>query len=500
VRHDGVVEDLSDDERYRALKSRDRRFDGVFIVGVRTTGIYCRPSCPTPVQPLRKNIDFFASTAAAQRCGLRACKRCRPDATPGSPEWNSRRDLVGRAMRLIGTGWLDTHTVVELAHQLGTSDRHLRRIMIEAVGAPPLSLARALRAQTARVLIETTAMSFTDIAFASGFASLRQFNDTVRSVFAGSPTDLRAKARRGEALSTSQATDHRLTLRLPFREPIAGDHLMRWQAARAVEGVAKVCDSTLHTALRLPHGAGVAELWFEDEWMHCSLELDEVRDLAPAVAQCRAIFDLDADPVHIDQVLSTLDPLAPFVKRLPGLRSPGSADGFATLIFAVLGQQRSVAAARTIAGRIVARAQANGAGGAYGRPDIEADRLVAFPHGALLRDLDLADVGLNGRAIETIHALASRFDGREFELGPGGDTAALLDELLAVKGIGPWTANYLALRVFADPDVYLEGDLIVDRSAAALGLSGEDINSVRPWRSYLTHHLWAASNELKENS
>lgn len=484
------VQALSDDQRYRALKARDRRFDGVFIVGVRTTGIYCRPSCPTPVHPLRKNVDFFLTTAGAQRAGLRACKRCRPDATPGSPDWNVRGDMVGRAMRLITSGWLDTHTVAELASELAVTERHLRRIMIEAVGAPPLSIARAQRAQTARILIETTSMTFTDVAFASGFASLRQFNDTIRAVFDGTPTALRGAAKTGASADAGESTG-RLTLRLPYRSPLAADYMLRWWSGRVVDGVAAVADGALQTALRLPRGNGVATLRFVDEWVQCDLELDDVGDLAPAVAQCRAMLDLDADPAQIDAALVALPAMRSYVEALPGLRAPGTVDGFATMIFAVLGQQRSVAAARTIAGRLVVKALGPG-------PD--DDHLRPFPSAAELVEADLSEIGLNGRVIDTIYALSEQFTDREHELAPGGDRDGIADELIAVNGIGPWTVNYVAMRVFADPDVFLAGDLVAERAAGALALSPAEIESVRPWRTYLTHHLWAASAALKGTS
>lgn len=472
--------DLDDDQRYRALKSRDARFDGIFIVGVRTTGIYCRPSCPTPVHPLRKNVDFFSTAAAAQRAGLRACKRCRPDASPGSPEWNSRNDLVARAMQLINRGYLDEHSVSELARDLAVTERHLRRIMIDAVGAPPVAIARAQRAQTARTLIETTQMRLTDVAFAAGFASLRQFNDTIRTVFDATPTQLRKK--RAPQATGSGA----LSIRLPFRAPFAADYFIRWAAARTVAGVAIVEGDTLTTALRLNSGDGVAALRIHDGWVQCDIELDDIADLTPAVAQCRAMLDLDADPSHIDTALSAIPAMKPFVDHLPGLRSPGSSDGFATLIFAVLGQQRSVAAARTIAGRIVART--NG----------EHDGLRPFPVPQAIADLDFEGIGLTGRGIETIRTLARLFDGRTNELRPGADRSAMRNELLAVKGIGAWTANYVAMRILADPDIYLGGDLIARRSAEALGLTDDDILAASPWRSYLTHHLWAASAAHKK--
>ncbi len=486
--------ELTDDQCYRALKARDARFDGVFIVGVRTTGIYCRPSCPTPVQPLQRNIDFFSTTAAAQRSGLRACKRCRPDAVPGSPEWSLRDDLVGRAMRLIARGWLDTHSVGDLARELGVTERHLRRLMIDSVGAPPLSIARAQRAQTARVLIETTPMSFTDVAFASGFSSLRQFNDTVRAVFDATPTKLRAGtgSRRSDGAAPSGSHTGQLSIRLPHRHPLAAAHLIPWWSKRTVAGVADVDVETgvIRTALRLPRGTGIAQLTIgSHEWVQADLALDDVADLAPAVAQCRAMLDLDADPEQIDATLRTLPAIRPYVEALPGLRSPGSVDGFATAVFAVLGQQRSVAAARTIAGRIVERV--DGPVGSELRP---------FPTAEALAAADLDGLGLNGRAIDTIHAVAEQFSGRVDELAPGGDQQGITEELVAIKGIGPWTANYIAMRVFSDPDVFLGGDLIAERAALGLGIDEAALNSVRPWRSYLTHHLWAASASLKGTS
>ena len=474
--------ELDDDQRYRALKSRDRRFDGLFIVGVRTTGIYCRPSCPTPVQPLRRNVDFFATSAAAQRAGLRACKRCRPDATPGSPEWNLRDDLVGRAMRMINQGYLDSHRVAELARELGVAERHLRRLMIDSVGAPPLALARAQRAQTARTLIETTAMKFTDVAFASGFASLRQFNDTVREVFASTPTELR---RTTSATNTESA---QLALRLPFRSPVASDHLLSWWSRRTIHGVAEVRDQLLQTALRLGAGNGIAAMEFHDEWVACNVVLDEVADLGLAVAQCRSLLDLDADPTHIDAVISAVEPLAPWVAALPGIRSPGSSDGFATLVFAVLGQQRSVSAARTLANRIVDRVQGS------------SDKLRPFPSPAALGGVDLEGLGLTARNIATIHAVATHYDGRELHLSPGADRGEVRDELVGIKGIGPWTADYVAMRALGHPDIFLAGDLVAARAASSLGLDGSSIDATSPWRSYLTHHLWAASGAVKSTT
>jgi len=382
-------------------------------------------------------------------------------------------------MLLISQGYLDTHSVHELSSVLAVTERHLRRLMIEAVGAPPLAIARAQRAQTARTLIETTAMRFTDVAFAAGFSSLRQFNDTIKAVFDVTPTAMRG-ARKAETSDPGS-----LRIRLPFRSPFAAEYFLSWSAARVVAGVAEVEGSTLRTALRLPNGTGVASLEIQEQWVQCDLELDDVGDLARAVAQCRAMLDLDADPTHIDAALRAIKPIARFVDALPGLRSPGSSDGFATLVFAVLGQQRSVAAARTLASRIAALATP------------ASDKLEPFPMPAALADLNLEGIGLTQRTIETIHAVARLFDGRTEELGPGADRDKVYEELVAIKGIGPWTANYIAMRALGHPDIFLAGDLVADRSANSLGLTPEQIQTASPWRSYLTHHLWAASAQLK---
>ncbi len=382
---------------------------------------------------------------------------------------------------MITDGCLDSVSVNELAGSLGVTPRHLRRVMIDEVGAPPIAVARAHRAQTARTLIETTDMTFTDVTFASGFQSQRQFNDTVKAVFAETPTELRAKSRSGIAVSSGE-----LRLRLAHRLPIASAYLLGWAAHRCVAGVSQVDGETLRTALRLPHGGGTVELRFDEGFVDCRLRLDEVRDVGEAVRQCRAMLDLDCDPTAIDAALGALKPLRPLVKSRPGLRSPGSTDGFATLAFAVLGQQRSVAAARTLAGRIVARVRAHAGAG--------TEELVPFPSPEVLAETDLGDLGLTTRGIHTLHAISRQWAGRTNELSPSGDRNSVRSELLTVSGIGPWTADYVLMRVMADPDIWLGGDLVAARSANALGLRAEELRLISPWRSYATHHLWATSN------
>ena len=336
---------LDRDRCVRAVQSKDARFDGWFFTAVLTTGIYCRPSCPV-VPPKPQNMRFFASAAAAQQAGFRACKRCRPDASPGSPEWDVRADVVARAMRLIGDGVMDDGGVPALASRLGYSVRQVERQLLAELGAGPLALARAQRAQTARLLIETTALPMGDVAFAAGFASIRTFNDTVREVFALSPTQLRDRAGRGQRAATAGT----LSLRLPFRAPLEPSNLFGHLAATGVPGVEEWRDGAYRRTLRLPHGHGIAELRPLPDHVGCLLTLTDLRDLASAISRCRRLLDLDADPVAIGDLLATDHALAPLVRKAPGRRVPRTVDAAEFAVRAVLGQQISTAAARTHAG------------------------------------------------------------------------------------------------------------------------------------------------------
>ena len=310
------------DRYYLAVQSRDPRFDGWFVTAVTSTGIYCRPSCPART-PLRHNVRFLPTAAAAQRAGFRACKRCRPDATPGSPEWDVRADVVGRAMRLIADGTIDRSGVPGLASELGYSVRQLERILLAEVGAGPVALARAQRAQTARVLIETTSLPMADVAFGAGFASIRQFNDTVRAVFGVAPSTLRAGRSAGRALLGSPGE---LTVRLPFRHPLTPDNLFGHLAATAVPGVEEVVGATYRRTLRLAHGPGIVALTPTPDHIACQVVLTDVADLTTAVARCRRLLDLDADPAAIDDGGGGLTHLFPSPDQLEGAQPalPGS--------------------------------------------------------------------------------------------------------------------------------------------------------------------------------
>ncbi|WP_197367471.1 bifunctional transcriptional activator/DNA repair enzyme AdaA, partial [Streptomyces clavuligerus] len=341
----------TDTERcVRAVQSKDSRFDGWFFTAVLTTGIYCRPSCPV-VPPKPENMTFYPSAAACQQAGFRACKRCRPDTSPGSPEWNARADTVARAMRLIGDGVVDREGVPGLAARLGYSTRQIERQIGAELGAGPLALARAQRAQTARLLIETTALPLAEVAFAAGFSSVRTFNETVREVFALAPGELRARAARSAAAPVPAPGV--ITLRLPYREPLDPSNLFGHLAATAVPGVEEWRDGAYRRTLRLPHGHATVALAPRPGHIACRLALTDPRDLTIAINRCRRLLDLDADPVAVDERLRADPVLRPLVDAAPGRRVPGTVDAAEFAVRAVLGQQVSTAAARTHAARLV---------------------------------------------------------------------------------------------------------------------------------------------------
>jgi AraC family transcriptional regulator of adaptative response / DNA-3-methyladenine glycosylase II len=475
------VTDTLDPERcYRAVVGRDARFDGWFFTAVHTTGIYCRPSCPART-PLARNVSFFSTAAAAQAAGFRACRRCRPDAVPGSPEWDVRADVVARAMRLIADGEVERSGVTGLAARLGYSERQLHRLLVGELGVGPLALARAQRAQTARILIETTALAMADVAFAAGFASIRQFNDTVREVFATTPTQLRGRTH-GDGGAPGW-----LTIRLAARAPYEAAEVLLFLGAHAVPGLEEWDGTTFSRVLDLPHGPAVVQLSPAADGgaaVTARLRLAELRDLGAAVTRCRRMLDLDADPAAVDDVLGADPALAPLVESAPGRRVPASPDADELAIRAVLGQQVSVTGARTLTARLLAA----------GTPLAEPVGTLthAFPRPSALADADLTAVGLTGARRRTVAALATALAAGDIALDPGADREEAGRGLLAVPGIGPWTAALVGLRGLADPDVWLPGDLAVRRSLAALGSSDTDAASRwRPWRSYAVLHLWA---------
>jgi AraC family transcriptional regulator, regulatory protein of adaptative response / DNA-3-methyladenine glycosylase II len=472
----------------RAVQSKDARFDGWFFTAVHTTGIYCRPSCPA-VPPKPENMVFYPSAAAAQQAGFRACKRCRPDASPGSPEWNARADLVARAMRLIGDGVIDADGVPGLARRLGYSVRQLERQLLAELGAGPLALARAQRAQTARLLIETTALPLGDVAFAAGFASIRTFNDTVREVFALAPSELRSRAGHGRPAAAGGG----LSLRLPFRAPLAPDSLFGHLVATAVPGVEEWRGGAYRRTLRLPHGPGIVALAPMADHIACQLSLADLRDLATAISRCRRLLDLDADPVAVADLLR-LDPaLTPLVDKAPGRRVPGTVDAAEFAVRAVLGQQVSTAAARTHAGRLAA---------AHGEhvDDPAGGLSRLFPGAQALAAADPAGLAVPRSRRESFAALAAALASGRIDLSAGGDWPEARLRLAALPGIGPWTVETIAMRGLGDPDAFTATDLGVRAAARELGLPATPAALTaraaawRPWRAYAVQYLWATSD------
>ncbi|MEU4877318.1 AlkA N-terminal domain-containing protein [Streptomyces sp. NPDC021608] len=454
------------DTRYEAVRSRDARFDGAFFFAVATTGIYCRPSCPA-VTPKRHNVRFFATAAAAQGAGFRACRRCRPDAVPGSADWNARADVVGRAMRLIGDGIVDREGVAGLADRLGYSARQVQRQLTAELGAGPVALARAQRAHTARVLLQTTGLPVTEIAFASGFASVRQFNDTVRAVYATTPSGLRAAVRAQRRTATPAAG---IPLRLAHRGSYHAQTVFDLLQREAVAGVEEVSGPpgrrTYRRTLRLPYGTGIVAV---DEragnqdracavhpggWLDARLHLTDPRDLTTAVQRLRRLFDLDADPYAVDERLGADPRLAPLVDARPGLRAPGAADPEEHAVRALVGRARAERLVR-----------------AYGKAlDAPCGTLThLFPEPAVLAQSE-PDGPLG--------ALAAALADGAVRLDPGADRDDAQAALLALPGLDERTVAAIRARSLGDPDVAPPGADVPD--------------TWRPWRTYALHHLRAA--------
>ncbi|MGC9376699.1 AlkA N-terminal domain-containing protein [Streptomyces sp. MH13] len=480
----------TDTERcVRAVRSKDARFDGWFFTAVLTTGIYCRPSCPV-VPPKPENMTFHPSAASCQQAGFRACKRCRPDTSPGSPEWNRRADLTARAMRLIADGVVDREGVPGLAARLGYSTRQIERQLLAELGAGPLALARAQRAQTARLLVETTPLPMADVAFAAGFSSVRTFNDTVREVFALSPSELRTRAPHSSAAGTTPGA---LSLRLPFRAPLNPDNLFGHLAATAVPGVEEWREGAYRRTLRLPYGHGIVALTPNPDHVACRLTLSDLRDLTVAISRCRRLLDLDADPAAVDDQLRTDELLAPLVDKAPGRRVPRTVDEAEFAVRAVLGQQVSTAAARTHAARLVT---------AHGDPvdDPEGGLTHLFPSAAALAEVDPDTLAMPRTRRTTFTTLVSHLADGSLNLGVEGDWAETRARLLALPGFGPWTADVIAMRALGDPDAFLPTDLGVRRAAAELGLPSTPAALTaraaawRPWRAYAVQYLWATDS------
>ncbi|MFH1467912.1 MAG: AlkA N-terminal domain-containing protein [Pseudomonadota bacterium] len=477
--------ELTHEACYRALVARDRRFDGRFFTGVRTTGVYCRPVCPART-PAARNCEFFACAAAAEAAGYRACRRCRPETAPGTPAWSGTSATVARALRLIDDGALDRGGVEALAARLGVGDRHLRHLFADQLGAAPLAVAQTCRAHFAKRLIEESEISMAQVAAAAGFQNVRRFNAAVQASFARTPTEIRALARGATARTTSGA----ITLLLPVRAPFDAGSMLAWFRAHAVPGVEDVQADRYRRTVALGDFVGVLDLSFaRDPALRVALPVAAAPHLGRVVERVRALFDLESDSDAIAAHLGASPVLGALVGLRPGVRVPGCWDRFEGAVRAVLGQQVSVAAAATLIGRVAARCGQRLPG--------PGPLQVLFPRPEELAGDSLEGVGLPATRARTLQVLARAVLAGEpiLELAPDLETA--VRRLRALPGIGDWTAQVIAMHVLREPDAFPAGDLALRRalagpdgtlpSAAELTAQAE---AWHPWRAYAAHLLW----------
>ncbi|HEU4992172.1 MAG TPA: AlkA N-terminal domain-containing protein [Luteimonas sp.] len=480
----------------RARLSRDARFDGLFFTAVKSTGIYCRPVCPAPT-PKRANVSYFGNAAAAEAAGYRPCLRCRPELSPGDGAWRRGDAAVARALKLIDDGLLAEQPLSALAERVHLGERQLRRLFVERLGAPPIGVHGTRRLLFAKQLLTETALPITDIALAAGFGSLRRFNTTFREAYRMAPRDLRKRP-------AARAADEGLVLRLGYRPPYDFAALLAFMRGRALPGIEHVDEASYARAV-LPDeadAAGAAASWLRvSEWPggEHALKL-ELHGVPPArligiVNRVRRMFDLDADPQAIGAVLSRSPRLAPVLAVHPGVRVPSSWDGFEAAVRAIVGQQVSTAAARTIAARLAERfgtpLETPFAAGA-GHPALTH----RFPTPAALAEADLSGIGLTGSRAATLRTVARALLDGTVDFRPERTLDDFVARWTALRGIGPWTAQYLALRALGHPDAFPAEDLMLQRafpqeaprlSAKALIARAE---AWRPWRAYAVMLLW----------
>lgn len=453
----------------RARRARDPRFDGRFFIGVTSTGIYCRPVCPAP-SPKASNVIYFASAAAAAEAGFRPCLRCRPEASPGTPAWLGAPTSVSRALKLIGESALDDSGVDDLAERLGIGSRHLRRLFLRYLGARPVAVAQTRRVHFAKKLIDETNLSMTQVAMAAGFGSIRRFNATFQKLYGRAPAELRKT-------STHDANGHpagRYTFRLGYRPPYDWDSLIGFLAARATPGVETATVEEYRRTISLDGRAGVIAVRpvKEKNCFELHIQYPHPAALFRIVERVRKIFDLGADPAVVEQHLKKNVRLKPLLRAYPGLRVPGCWDGFEIAVRAILGQQVSVKAATTMAGRIASE---------FGTPVPESDG-VLFPTAATLAQADVTRIGLTKQRAQSIRELAARVRDSEITFDGSLDPQKFEEKITKVPGIGAWTAQYIAMRL-GEPDAFPSSDLYL-RDVA------READAWRPWRAYAAMYLW----------
>ncbi len=490
-----AVMNMEPETCYRAVKSRDARFDGRFFTAVVSTGIFCRPVCPA-IPPKQKNCRFMPSAAAAMAAGFRPCLRCRPEAAPGSPAWKGVSSTVGRAMRLIGEGALDSGTVDDLAARLGVGERHLRRLFLKHVGAGPKAVAQTRRLLFAKKMISESTLPLTQIALGSGFQSIRRFNDAFVKIYGRPPRDLRRELQK---YPDGNGAGNSITLKLFYRPPYDWSSMIGFLRVRAIPGVEEAMAGGYRRSVTFGGKPGVIAVRpvLEKNFLSATFELADLSHLQRAIEITRRLFDLDCDSTAIDAQLAADPTLAGLVEARPGLRVPGAWDGFEISLRAVLGQQISVGAAATFARRLVE------AFGTAINPGPNETLRYLFPEPKTLIDADIARIGLTTRRAETIRRLAAAFADGRIDLGAVDGLAGAEEMLCRVPGIGPWTAQYIAMRALGDPDAFPVGDIALLRAingrgenltARTLSQRAEDW---RPWRAYAALHLWNADGKLE---
>lgn len=474
----GTISHVMSDRWYRALASRDARFDGVFFVGVTTTGIYCRPIC-TARLPGRPRCLFFNSRVEAEGAGFRACFRCRPELAPGHASVDAVPRLVDRAVRRIESGALNEASVDDLADELGVTGRHLRRTMVEVLGVSPVELAQSTRLAFAKRLIQDTSLPLTELALASGFQSVRRFNSAFRAQLGRAPSTVRKEKR---------APSSEVQLRLDYRPPLSFETMLKFLEYRSILGTERVVEGAYHRTIRMDGKVGWVSVRSENERLIAFVSVSLVGSLMGLVAKLRALFDLDAKPTEIDSCLEKSPRLRERVKRQPGLRVPGAVDGFELGVRAVLGQQVSVKGAATLAARMVQRFGEKIENAPVGLTHV-------FPKAETIAEASLEDIAAIGmprsRAL-TLKRLASEM-ASGLKLEPGVPLEPTLTRLMDVPGIGEWTAQYLAMRALSWPDAFPASDLGVLKGLGVRKASEslKIAEAFRPWRAYATLHLWS---------
>jgi len=473
---------------YTALKSRDARFDGRFFAAVTTTGVYCRPVCPAR-KPLKHHIRFYPCAAAAEEDGFRPCLRCRPETAPGSPAWAGTSTTVTRAVRLISEGCLDGDGVNALALKLGIGERQLRRLFQQYLGVTPLAVAQTRRLHFAKQLIDETKLSITDVVFASGFSSIRRFNSAFKDAFGVSPSSSRNET----DVTTAYGEDASLQVKIRYRPPFGWASLIHFLKARAIPGVEDVDEFRYRRTVCDNGISGIIEVRPEPGKQYLILKIPQnlSRGLVRIVAGVRRIFDLDADPYAINEYLGKDPVLADSIKETPGLRVPGAWDGFEIGVRAILGQQISVKGATTLSGRLVQ---------SFGSPIITSEDpklCFLFPAPERLSKKDVDDLGMPKQRARAIRELAKAVRNDTLNLTTGSDPEKTMQALTALPGIGPWTAQYISMRVLREPDAFLSSDLVLRRAAAKEKekvLTEAELLEMaepwRPWRAYAAMYLW----------